>query len=41
MKTEVCLYFVGTNGTRIDKPSGKLDENAREVFCKRLLSMVN
>lgn len=41
MKTEVCLYFLGTSGTRIDKSSGKLDENAREVFCERLLSIVN
>ena len=41
VKTEICTYFVGADGTRIDKSSGKLDENAREAFCERLLSMVN
>ena len=41
VKTEICIYFVGPNGTKIDKSSGKLDGNAREVFCNRLLSMVN
>lgn len=43
MKTEICIYFVGPNGTRIDKSSGEstLMEIFREVFCDRLLSMVN